>query len=231
MLMLWMLLLSIQSPAFAEDTLSCLSSSGGEFELPVKEHMAVVQEKGETLESEASLAPGSFLVTLQDKEAPVRSAFVGHPTAAAGAKLLQGNHEWGCRRSDGPLPIAPKRTTNYLICFLDEAVYTKGEPSEAKRQLPRMAPVLGRSIPKILEAANEKYSYRLALDDLNHVDGFRLDLKDKESGATTSFVGPASTLHSTVILALTQGDKAQDAKFLRLGCQFTNTLENIKGVK
>lgn len=219
------------SPFAHGDELQCSNSAGANDKTELKSGAAVVGLKGDALDTEASLAPGSFLVTLQDKENPVRTAFVGHPGAAARGTLTQGKHRLDCSRSKAPLVIPHKRKNNYLVCFLDSAEMKDGALlADAKRQLPKVVPVLG-AVPRSLEAANEKYSYRLELDDLNPNSGFKLSLSDRASGLSTSFEGPAATMGKTVIMALTVGDRAKEARFLRVGCEFTDTLANIKDVK
>lgn len=230
MLLLLSFLVTI-TPAHAADTLECAAVSTVTAPIEVKESSAVVAGKGEALEVEASLAPGSFLVTLQDKNSPARSAFVGHPSASRSATFSQGKHRLDCRRTGPVLAKAPKRKANYLLCYVDEVNYMKGQASEPIRQLPKGAPMIRSPLPRRLEAGNQKFSYRLDLDDMNSESGFRLSLSDRVSGLETSFQGPASTFASTVILALTIGDRGGDGRFARLGCQFTDTLENVKGVK
>jgi hypothetical protein len=212
------------------DELLC-STNGGSERTELSDGQAVVALKGEKLETEASLAPSSFLASIQDKESPTRTAFVGHPSAAARGSLVQGKHRLDCSRNKAPLAFAPKRSTNYLLCFLDEVEMKNAEIGENKRQLAKVIPVVRNAMPRSLEHSNEKYSYKLSIDDLNSVNGFKLAINDHASGLSTSFEGPASSFANTVMLALTIGDREKDARYLRVACQFTNTQEFIKDVK
>ncbi len=120
------------------------------------------------------------------------------------------------------MPSSPKLPP-YLICVLDEAEFEKGAPVEIRRVFRKTVSTALFRFPHELSAENEKLSFRVRFHRSNFMRGLDVQILDKTSGADARFVGPAGAMRSSFMLGLTQGDRATRAKFLRLGCIFSQT--------
>jgi|GEM_PF-6210952 len=230
--MIPLLLALLSVPAFA-DSLDCeLEREGKSMAVtsPLLEGSAntVVREANELdLGLDASLAPGSFLLVLQDNAKQVRSAFTGSTEAVgfAGSSLIGQDARVACRSSLGNPPnTMPSRPSlpDYLVCVLDEVTFVNGAIAESKRVLKRAVSTPLFKFPQAIlgEAGSSAFSVRLHRMDFNK--GLDVTLTDRGTGAFARFTGPAATLRTSFMLGLTQGDRATRAKFQRLGCVFSN---------
>jgi hypothetical protein len=238
-------ILLLSAPAFAagQDTgqLACETKRPDSETLALStkivDGIASVQENEENalhLNLDASLAPGSFLFVLQDNAMNQRLAFVGAVDALnwEGARLEMDDSRIGCKKTYKEYPQAfpapMKAKPANLVCMLDEATYEKGELKQSKRMLVKAVSTFSFGRPTRIEAENEAYAYSLSYNVLNAGNGLQIKLRDKGTGKNAQFTGPARTLTTSVILGFTQGDKAQAAKFLRLGCVYADDLSPYK---
>lgn len=195
------------------------------------EREAVVRVgEGEKL-AEGSLSPGSFLVSMDDKSGaiPLHAAFVGTGSAAqrSGGNFSLDTLSLQCRDGENMILHSPRSKERYLACFLDIANFEKGELIDTTRLLgsSRQAMDFGRAME--LKAEDRDYAYSLSFDRFDPDSGFSLSLLDKQSRKRVSYAGPPQTMRQTVMMALTLGSRDGDGRFIRLACQFTDSLEYL----
>lgn len=232
---LFLALLSLAAvPAWADDSLECALSRSGSGVLPlnnkiVEKESTVQDTKNELqLRVDASLARSSFFFVMQDDAKQQRIAFSGAPSSLAwdGARIAGTSSEFRCqKKSSEPvkkIENVERPSFNHLVCLLDEAVYEGGAIKEAKRVLQTVNVAQRFRLPLEVKAEDDKYSFSVSSDDLDPVSGLELEIRDKSNGEVATFAGPPKSLVSSFMLGFTQGDKTASAKFLRLGCVYTN---------
>jgi len=234
------LLILFSTSAHAGDALECRLARGASpifLKAPIVENQADVKTTDTSelgLGLDASLAPSSFLVVVQDDSHQKRLAFTGSPAGASSdASLLElGESQVQCaQRLEKVVSLAPPpppAMPDYLVCMLDEARFVNGEPQDQKRRLVSVNSPLNSTMPLSIAAADETVSFRVRYVSFDPFHGLDVVLTDKTSGETAHFTGPARTMLPSFLMALTQGDKAKDARFLRLGCVWTNDPKSYK---
>lgn len=233
--MISLLLALLSAPAFA-DSLDCELERGDKkmaVSGPLHEGSAnaVLREAGELgLGLDASLAPGSYLLVLQDDLKQVRAAFTGSIEAATGSALLVRGAGVACRTSQASPPKAmPSRPAlpDYLVCVLDEVSYVNGTLAESKRLLRRAVSTPLFRFPQEISGEQGSAAFSVRLNRMDFKNGLDVVLTDRGTGAFARFTGPAGTLRTSFMLGLTQGDRALRAKFHRLGCVFSNDPKSL----
>ena len=234
-----MLLLSLllALPSFAADSLHCgLARANAGPELEVKGELADGAAQAATtpaanelgLGLDASLSPQSLFLVLEDPRRQTRAAFTASPNGATeeGFLLTSGESSVRCaKRVENPPKAMPARPAlpEYFVCVLDELLYEKGSVAETKRiGRKALSPALFR-LPAVVSAGFGPAEFRVRLHRSDFLRGLDVQLRDKASGHDARFTGPASTLYAGFLLGLTIGDRAGQAKFLRLGCMYANS--------
>lgn len=229
---LLLLSLALSSPALAADSLDC-DLTRGERSLPLSSALnestatTATKEANELLlGADSSLSPGSYIVVLQDDEKQVRAAFTGSPEAVAfaGSALRTKESAIACRsRIENPPKVMPNRAAlpDYLVCVVDSVKIENGAVTESTRVLKRIVSTPLINLPQAIGAETAESSFSIRLHRMDFRSGLDVVLTDKRTGAFTRFTGPAGTLRTSFMMGLTQGNRASNATFLRLGCVFT----------
>lgn len=194
----------------------------------------VEQPNAAQLALEASIDASSSFWTLDDVAATHRVAFSGTPEAMGldGATLSLGATSVACRRQSSAAPsfaLAPATPKpNYFVCMVDEARFQAGKLAETKRHFFQVLSSFGRNLPLVASGSDAQVSFRVDYAALDPFHGLEVALHDKASGETARFSGPARSMASSLLFGLTVGDRAKDARFLRLGCVWTNEPATFK---
>lgn len=232
-----MLLLSLllTLPSFAADSLACgLSRAGGGPGVEVKGELVdgaaqaaspSANELG--LGLDASLSPQSLFLVLEDSRKQTRTAFTASPNGASEHGFVLGSGESHVRcakRVENPPKVMPARPQlpEYFVCVLDELRYAQGSVAETKRLGSKAISTALFRLPAEVNASFGAAEFRVKLNRMDFLSGLAVELRDKASGHDARFTGPASTLHAAFLIGLTIGDRAREARFLRLGCTYAN---------
>lgn len=213
--------LGFSALAQAGDSLDC-HLDGSAWSGPVLERQSLVTGKDEKREIDVSLSPNNYLAVLQDNEKKLRVAFTGSSQAVYGAeaRLSLDGSPFFCKRAKSDF-VPPVTKPSYLMCILDKVLFVAGTQQEPTREFSNVRASFGFRLPVKVGAENEKYSYQVRFDRFDPKGGLSLNLTDKSSGHVVTFQGPAQTMSTSFMLALTQGDRNADATYLRLTCLFT----------
>lgn len=232
-----MLLLSLflALPAFAADSLDCgLARTEGGPALEVKGELLDGAAQAATpaanelgLGLDASLSPQSLFLVLEDARTKTRAAFTASPNGATGEgfQLASGEGRVRCAKHvENPPKVMPARPQlpEYFVCVLDELRYEKGSVAESKRLGTKAISTALFRLPAVVSASFGAAEFRVKLNRMDFLKGLDVELRDKASGHDARYTGPAATLYAGFLLGLTIGDRAQEARFLRLGCTYAN---------
>lgn len=233
--MLLALLLTTASLAHAADSLECGATRDGQ--------QAVVQARAEFADGvaqaalqpsanalglglDASLSPQSLFLVLEDPAKLTRAAFTASPNGATaeGFTLQNGGARVQCsKKVEKPVGVFPARPglPEYFVCVLDELKYVQGSVAETKRlALKAISTALFR-LPVSISAKGSGAAFAVKLNRNDFLRGLEVSLGE-DSGKGARYSGPANTLSAGFLLGLTIGNRAEEARFLRLGCAYAN---------
>ncbi|MGZ3695281.1 MAG: hypothetical protein ACXWQO_14245 [Bdellovibrionota bacterium] len=223
-------------PAKADDSLACdlvrkaPEASALAFTNTIVDSNSVVQDTKNTLglRVDASLAPGSFIFVMQDDLQKQRIAFTGGPGSVAwdGARMTTSNGAFSCRKkSTEPakeIPSFSRTTMNYLVCLVDEATYVGGQITKTERVLQTQGSANSFHRPMKIEGENDKVAFSVNYFEFDPVNGLEVKLTDKANGQVATYSGPPESFKTSFMFGFTQGDREGSAKFLRMGCAYTD---------
>ena len=217
-------------PAFAADSLDCeLARKDEKLKLSAAildgQSSLATDENELGLGLDASLAPSSFFLVLQDDRLQRRVAFTASPLAVAGSVLSSGDGRVECaRHNDNPpkaMPVRPEMP-DYFVCVLDEAVFENGIQVSSKRLLRKAVhTALFRQLPQLVLGESGKVSFGVRFHRADFLRGLSVQLTDAATGASAQYKGPSGALSTSFMIALTQGNRNANAVFHRLGCAFS----------
>jgi hypothetical protein len=227
--------------AFAHaDSLRCDVASGALSETAtsaIVEGQSDAQSNGSgssKLAFDSSLSPSSVVLVVNDDMRHRRVAFTGSARAIStdGARLESGGMSASCKTVvDGKLSLAPPEAgelPDYFVCLLDEARFENGEIKETKRRAFKTFSPLNTHMAIDLADGKEGGSFQVHYLSYDPFKGLDVTLTDKETGEAAHFVGPARSMGSSFMLGFTIGDRATAARFLRLGCAWTDDPSKFK---
>lgn len=226
--------LTIPSLAFGADSLECgvqRRDSGAALSLhgEFSDGAAQAATSGATNELglglDASLSPQSLFLVLEDTRAATRAAFTASPKGASAYAFTLGSGEGSAscvKREENPVKAMPAHPAlpDYFVCVLDELTYMGGSVTATKRLARKVVSTALFRMPVSLEAKGGDTSFRVKLYRMDFQKGLDVVLRDEATGRDARFTGPAATLQGSFLLGLTQGNRLEQARFLRLGCLF-----------
>jgi hypothetical protein len=182
---------------------------------------------------DASLSKQSLFLVLEDGRRQTRAAFSASPNGASeeGFMLASGESQVRCAKHvKNPPKVMPARPElpEYFVCVLDGLKYSKGSLTETKRLGRKAMSTALFNLPVSISTAAGGASFAVKLNRMDWRRGLDVSLKDDATGLDARYVGPASTLQSSFLIGLTIGNRADEAKFLRLGCVYTNDAQMLK---
>lgn len=235
------LLLLSASVAQADELLRCELARGGSaserLESTVSDGSAEAQTKApnaQGLALDSSVGPTSYFVVLDDVTRGRHAAFSGTSASISpeGARLSIGDASASCLRvPDSHTSLAPPPAAavpDYFVCMLDDAHFVNGDIAETTRRLFRVTSPISSHLPVRVAAEDEAVAFRVSYVSFDPFRGLEVSLTDKASGETVSYSGPGRSMNASFLLGLTIGDRAVDARFLRLGCVKTDTPSAFK---
>jgi len=208
--------------AFA-DGLTC-NAGAGLLTQPIQQGQAQVGSDS----FDASLSPGSIFFAVQDPVLHHRAAFTGSSLSFSpdGALLETSTAHTSCLIVPEHLSLAPPagsgQKLDYLACAVDIAQFTDGTAESATRHLVKLTSPIHSTFPLDVRGEDAVVAFHVQYLSYNPIHGLDLTLTDKESGEVAHYNGPARSLQKSFLLGLTIGDRAVSARFLRLGCVWTN---------
>lgn len=222
--------------AHAEESLACdLSRRGAEsaslaLAAKIIESQSVVQDTKNdlSLRVDASLAAGSFIFMMQDDSKQQRIAFTGAPGAVAwdGARISTSSTEFNCRKkSTEPaksIPPVSRTEFNYLVCLLDEATFENGAITKTERLAQTVSSADTFRLARKIEADTARAAFSVNTNPIDPLNGLAVVLYDKTNGEIARYAGPSGSLKSSFMFGFTQGSREASAKFLRMGCAYTD---------
>lgn len=238
-----MLLLSLllALPSLAADSLECgLHRASAQQPIALKGEFndGIAQAASDSenelgLGLDASLSKQSLFLVLEDGRRQTRAAFTASPNGASedGFTLASGEGQVRCAKHvEKPPKVMPVRPElpELFVCVLDELTYSKSAIMETKRLGRKAMSTALFNLPVQIGTSAGGASFTVKLNRQDWRRGLDVSLKDDATGLDARYVGPASTLHASFLLGLTIGNRAEEAKFLRLGCVYTNDAQMLK---
>jgi hypothetical protein len=136
------------------------------------------------------------------------------------------NSEFNCRKkSTEPaksIPAVSRTEMNYLVCLLDEATFENGQITKTERLLQTVNSANTFRLPQLIQGETEKVAFSVSTNEIDPINGLSLVLTDKTNGEVARYSGPSGSLKSSFMFGFTQGSRDASAKFLRLGCAYTD---------
>ena len=182
----------------------------------------------------ASLGPQTWLVVFDAENRKSHAAFSGSARGMTpdGASLSLDSASVRCARvPEGRFSLAPPpapELPDYLVCMLDEARFAHGEISDTKRRLFEVLTPLAPRLPIEVSASDSAVSFSVNYVSFDPFRGLDVRLTDKASGESATYQGPARSMLASFLFGLTIGDRATEARFLRLGCVWTDDPSKFK---
>ncbi len=238
--MLSLLLLALTASVSHADSLDCeLARDGGRFALSsaVADGQAEAQTAGDNplhLALDASLGSSTYFTVLDDPQSGHHVAFSGSSLTISpdGARLSLGSSAAAlCRQNAAAPAFAPPALPehpDYFVCMLDEAHFAKGEIDGNKRHAFKVTSALERHLPVEVTASDADTSFHVRYVSFDPFHGLDITLTDRASGEVARFSGPARAMVSSFMMGVTLGDRAADARLLRLACIWTDDPSKFK---
>ncbi len=222
--------------AHADESLTCdlsrkgLTPSALALANKITDSQTTVQDTKNALELkvDASLAPGSFIFVVQDDAKQQRIAFTGAPGSVAwdGARMATASAEFNCRKKSSEpaksIPPVSRPQFNYLVCVLDEATFENGAITKVERLAQTVSSANTFRLPQKIEGDSARASFTVGTNAIDPLNGLSVVLTDKTNGEVALYSGPSGSLKSSFMFGFTQGSREASAKFLRMGCAYTN---------
>ncbi|MGZ3683331.1 MAG: hypothetical protein ACXVCI_05735 [Bdellovibrionota bacterium] len=232
-------LISLSQTAHAADALHCDLARGTD-RLPLSadlvEDQAEVQTKDPnslSLALDVSLSGGSTLFVLNDDSRQRRVAFTGSPQGLSTdeALLESGPVSLRCHKnlakpSFDP-PAQPERP-DYFACVMDKASFENGAPTDSARLLDTVTSPLNAHLPITVKSENAEAAFTVKYTSFDPFHGLDVQITDKATGETAHYSGPARSMGPSFMFGLTLGNRDVKARFLRLGCVWTDNPKSFK---
>ncbi|MGZ3660067.1 MAG: hypothetical protein ACXVB9_18265 [Bdellovibrionota bacterium] len=232
-------LISLSQTAHAADALHCDLARGTD-RLPLSadlvEDQAEVQTKDPnslSLALDVSLSGGSTLFVLNDDSRQRRVAFTGSPQGLSTdeALLESGPVSLRCHKnlakpSFDP-PAQPERP-DYFACVMDKASFENGAPTDSARLLDTVTSPLNAHLPITVKSENAEAAFTVKYTSFDPFHGLDVQITDKATGETAHYSGPARSMGPSFMFGLTLGNRDVKARFLRLGCVWTDNPKLFK---
>lgn len=214
-------LLLLGESAFA-DALRCDADAG-----PVQKPLIEGQADVAAESFDAGLSPGSVFYAVQDSALHHRAAFTGSGLSFSveGALLETSTEHVLCHVAPDKLNLAPPpggEQADYLACVLDTVKFEGGAPGDSTRHFLKLTSPIHPTFPLEVREEDSAVAFHVHYLSYDPAHGLDVTLTDKASGEVAHYSGPARSMQKSFLLGLTIGDREVSARFLRLGCVWTN---------
>jgi hypothetical protein len=223
-------LLLLGENAFAS-SLTCDAGSGSQ-----SANLNEGQGEVQTNNFDASLGTASIFYAVQNPTTHHRAAFAGagYTFSPDGALLEINSSHVYCHLAPDKLSFTPPpgpTPLDYLACAIDSANFSSDSATDLLRRMVKITSPINSTFPLEVRGEDEVVAFHVHYLSYDPAHGLEVTLTDKASGETAHFRGSAHALQKSFMLGLTIGDRAVSARFLRLGCFWTDDPKALDVVK